>query len=268
MPIFNKVFQKLLSETDDILQKEKKERLISVEDRLEKNINLNFRNYAVKNDYDYIEEENYEENTEEDDDETNYRDKDKERSKQEKLDYINKIKKQALKKIEELKKQGVKSSSDVYGVRTSERNLHREVGGMEIDYELVDKIEQEKGQTKKKRYKKYLSHLQTKVKTVKAMRSLASFGLNALKKRLILIKAKKMFKGLLTTKQINSICKGQNINIKKLKKVRAKIVMINKEIKKQITNISKNSGFVEKINKKILLEKEQKKKTNGLIKGL
>ena len=44
--------------------------------------------------------------------------------------------------------------------------------------------------------------------------------------------------------------------------------MINKEIKKQITNISKNSGFVEKINKKILLEKEQKKKTNGLIKGL
>ncbi len=254
MSIFSKVFQKLLSETDEILQKEREERLRSMENRLEKNINLNFKNYAIKPDYGYIEEE-YEEDSSDDD--ANYRDKNKEMEKQAKIDYINKVKEQAIKKIEDLKKQGFKNNNDSYGAKTIERNLNREVGGMEINYDLVDKIEQIKGQVKKKNHKKFSFRMQAKINTFKSMRSLASFGLGILKKRMKLIEVKKMFSSLLTKSQIKVIVSDRNINVKKLKEARAKIVMITKKIKKQIKTTSRDKSFNKSFNQKTILQKEK-----------
>lgn len=263
MSIFSKIFQKLLNEDEDN-QKKIEDRVKSFKDRLEKNVELNFKNYAEDPNYMYGEEIEEEENN----DDANYRDKDKERAKEAKLEYINKVKKQAQKEIEKKKKNSVKTGDDVYGVRTSERNLHREVGGMELDYELMDKVEQFKGQMKKKLYKKLSTRALIKIKTAKAMRSLASFGLSVLKKKLTLIKVKKMFKGLLTKSQIKAIANGRNVNIKKLKKVRAKIVMITKQTKRQVKQISREKTFVEKLDEKAALKKNQKKEIKDVIRGL
>lgn len=259
MAIFNKIFQKILKETDnDILennQKEKSENLINLLYEDDNDFGLNFNNYnpniKVKKE------------EEDEDDDSNGRNKDKDR----KLEYIEQIKNKVKKEIKN--NNGSKQDGD-YGLKTSERNLNREIGGMERDYNLELKLELELRSKKRKLYRKFKAEKKISNKKMKSLRSLALFSLSMLRKRLNILKIRKIFKGLLTKKQIKAISSKRNINMQKVKVLKAKIILFNKNYKKHLKKQKENEkmDIIQKFIQNHNMKKKEKRIEQGFIRRM
>jgi hypothetical protein len=204
------------------------------------------------------------ENEEEDEgDDSNQRDKDKERKKE----YIKNVRKKVRDKIG-------KKGDETWDNRTSERNLNRETGGMEVDYDQVRKIELEYRSKKRKLYRKFCEERNIRVVKLGKLKGLRLMSLGFLKKRLAVLRTKKMFRGLLTKAQIKTVARKSVINTKKIKVLKARIAFSNKQIKKRARGQQEkqkqqeNVAAVNKYVENYRIQKEQKKKKGSFIRKI
>lgn len=174
---------------------------------------------------------------EEDDNDSNYRDKDKEARE----NYIKKMKKISLIKIKKKsdkdsnkgdsgKKSGSKTGgpkeSGDWGLRTSERNLHREIGGMERDYKKELFLELQMRSNMRRNLRRTLEALRTVLRRrLRRMHINRGFFMRFHRTRMNLKILKKRLKKIGCILQTRNINKIKNIKI-------SKIIAINKRIKK------------------------------------
>jgi hypothetical protein len=194
-------------------------------------------------------------------------------------DKIKEDKKALLEKQEKLngkptttgKKGSGNKNTETWNAKTSERNLHREVGGMEVDYELVSKLELENRSNKRKIYKKLDKAKKIATKKLGRIRALQSFGLECLKKQILFLKAKRMLKGMVPKAQIKKLVFRKNVNLKKIKVMKKKIVAMRKKqqviMRRQMTTMRQQRHeptFVQKL----IMQANQKKAEKNFIKRL
>lgn len=172
-----------------------------------------------------------------DDDDSNYRDKDKEAKKK----YIKKMKKMSLIEIKKKtnkdsnkgdsgkksgsKTGGTKQSGD-WGLRTSERNLHREIGGLERDYKKELLFELQMRSNMRRNLRRTLEALRTVLRRrLRRMHINRGFFMRFHRSRINLKNLRKKLRKIGCILQTRNINKIKNIKI-------SKIIAINKRIKK------------------------------------
>lgn len=203
------------------------------------------------------------EEEEEDDDDANYRDKDKEAKKA----YIEKMKKKALLKAEKIKKDVKKDSKkggsgkkeNDWGKRTSERNLNREIGGMERDYAKELREELQMRSNKRKALRRNMEALRVVIRRrLKRMHINRRFLMNYHR---TIVNIKKIRNSL---KKIGVVIRTKNANkIKNMKlgQIKQRAKQINKAKKiakaKKVSYIRSN----EEMKKKYLEEYKKAQKT-------
>lgn len=246
MSLFNNIFQQILGETKEEIEKEK--------DSLDKNflkqskgtIELDFTDYSSN-----LEPEL----EEEDDDGSYYRDKDRERELENRLKKLKKSKRDS-KRNEDTKKSDNKK--DEYN-KTAEKNQDRDSKKRNKEEKIKLGLDNDEKISRRRKIAKFVE--QKKKKEMAAIRALSKFSLATLEKKLLMMRIRKMFKGLLTKRQINALANGKKINLKKLKTLRIKMLKMKKMIAKQrkLQKLQKNKGFLQKHQEIYLLKKKQKK---------
>ena len=252
MSFFKKILQSVLNEEDgnkDLLAEKTfveviKPKTSKIVDKLEKGNNGVFGDEYEAEDkliQDLLDSTNdliLEE--EDDDDSSNYRDKDLEAKKA----YIEKMKKKSLLKAEHLaeqfkkskksgakgdggKKSGTKGDSGKkgdWGKRTSERNLHREIGGMERDYARELKEELLMRSNNRKQLRKILEALRIVIRRrLKRMHITRGIFSRFRRSMLNLRKLKTNLRKIGCVLKTRSINKIRNIKISKIKAMTKKI---------------------------------------------
>jgi hypothetical protein len=174
-------------------------------------------------------EEEEEENS---DNDGNYRDKDKEqRQKRELKKMMEQSKFQVSKKKLIIKiLLLLKKKKDLWGVITSERNLNREVGGFEVDYELEAKIKNLKS----------IKHNKMSMDEWHKKKSLPKM-MNAPNKMIIMKRALTKLSSLLgkrvALKLIGNMVKKNSLNMKNLNKVIKKVIALKKKMELQLKKV-------------------------------
>ena len=247
MSFFKKIFQSVLNEEDDAIKKEivlnEQYKTSKITDKLEKGNNGVFGDEHEEEEEYSQQYKNEEENEEDDDDSdsTNYRDKDKEARRK----YIEKIRKQSLliaqtyakykkaKKDSGRKESGRKSGD--WGKRTSERNLNREIGGVnrdyagELRYELAMRSKMRKARAARWEAAKIVIR-----RRLKRMHINRRFHSNFFRYVLNFKKIKKSLKGLPILINIKAAAKKRSINVGKIKAATKKYVKAKKIEKAKI----------------------------------
>ena len=247
MSFFKKIFQSVLNEEDgnikkEIVLKEEQYKTSKITGKLEKGNNGVFGDEYEEDEDDNIHNNKPinniegEEEEESNSDSTNYRDKDKEARRK----YIEKIKKQSLliaqiyekykkAKKDSGRKEGSGRKSGDWGKRTSERNLNREIGGANRDY--AGELRYELAMRRKKirdgiaKWEAAKIVIRRRLKRMHINRRVHS---NFFRYVLNFKKIKKSLKGLPVLINIKAAARKRDVNAGKIKAITKKIVKAKK----------------------------------------
>ena len=276
MSFFKKIFQSVLNEEEgdvkkeEVILEEEQYKTSKITDKLEKGNNGIFGD-EHEEDEQYLEEEEEEDSDESDS--TNYRDKDKEARRK----YIEKIRKQSLliaqtyKKYKKAKKDsGRKESgrkSGDWGKRTSERNLNREIGGVNRDY--AGELRYELAMRRKKIKDGIAKWEAMKVvirRRLKRMHINRRAHTNFFRYILNFKKIKKSLKGLPVLINIKAAAKKRNINVGKIKAATKKVIRAKQRERLKIKSYKRAKEAQKKTTfREMLKAKRERRKAENVL---